>query len=57
MNKESQMLDYTRVKDNFNQLAPKKPGEIIEGLTKLGDDWMKEITQADDITFVVIKVV
>jgi ligand-binding sensor domain-containing protein/serine phosphatase RsbU (regulator of sigma subunit) len=57
MNKNSEMFDYPRVKDNFNQIAQKKPDEIIDGLTTLGDEWMEEITQADDITFVVIKVI
>ena len=57
MNKDEQMFDYPRVKSSFNELAQNKPDEIIQGLTKLGDEWMSEISQADDISFVVIKVV
>jgi len=57
MNKDEQMFDYLRIKNSFNKLAQNKPDEIIQSLTKLGDDWMDKVTQADDITFVVIKVV
>lgn len=57
MNKNSEMLDYPRVKDSFSQIAYKKPDKIIEALTNLGDEWMGEKIQDDDITFVVIKVV
>ncbi|MEJ2494627.1 MAG: SpoIIE family protein phosphatase [Ignavibacteriaceae bacterium] len=57
MNKNEEMFDYPRVKNSFNELAQNKPDEIIKSLTKLGDDWMNNSVQADDISFVVIKVI
>ena len=57
MNKNEEMFDYPRVKNCFNELAQNKPDDIIKSLTKLGDEWMNNAIQADDITFVVIKVV
>ena len=57
MNTNEEMFDYPRVKNCFNELAQNKPDDIIKSLTKLGDEWMNKAVQADDITFVVIKVV
>ena len=56
MNKNNEMFDYHRVKKSFNELAQDNPDEIIQGLTKLGEEWMDGRTQEDDITFVVIKI-
>ncbi len=56
MNRQEQMFDYTQVKSSFANLAIHPPKEIIESLVKCGDDWMDGAIQADDMTFVVIKV-
>ena len=56
MNAEEKMFDYTRVKENFKLFAENSPNEIINKLTIAGDEWMKGIAQADDISFVVLKV-
>ena len=56
MNNKDEMFDYSRVKNHFKEIAGNTPEVIIEKLVKLGDEWMGEITQADDITLIVIKV-
>ncbi|MEJ2616804.1 MAG: SpoIIE family protein phosphatase [Ignavibacteriaceae bacterium] len=56
MNTKEEMFDYSRVKENFMQLAEDNPDEIITQLTSAGDKWMEGTVQADDISFVVIKV-
>ena len=56
MNAKEEMFDYSRVKENFMQLAENSPHEIITKLTSAGDKWMEGTVQADDISFVVIKV-
>ena len=56
MNTREEMFDYPRVKENFTLLAENDPDEIITKLTAAGDNWMEGIVQADDISFVVIKV-
>ena len=56
MNTKEEMFDYSRVKENFTLLAENNPDEIINKLTAAGDNWMEGTVQADDISFVVIKV-
>ena len=56
MNAEEKMFDYQRVKENFKLFAENNPDEIINKLTMAGDQWMEGTTQADDISFVVLKV-
>ena len=56
MNSKEEMFDYSRVKTNFSKFADRKPDEIINTLVQAGDEWMNGTAQADDITFVVIKV-
>jgi ligand-binding sensor domain-containing protein/serine phosphatase RsbU (regulator of sigma subunit) len=56
MNSKDEMFDYHRVKNHFNQIADTSPEEIINNLVKKADEWMNGAPQADDITFIVIKV-
>lgn len=56
MNTKEEMFDYSRVKENFMQVAENSPDNIITQLTSAGDSWMNGVVQADDISFVVIKV-
>ena len=56
MNPNDEMFDYPRVKNHFNEIAHCSPDEIINNLVKNADDWMNGKSQADDITFIVIKV-
>ena len=56
MNSKDEMFDYHRVKDHFNQIADCSPDEIIKHFVNKADDWMNGTPQADDITFIVIKV-
>ena len=56
MNSKDDMFDYPRVKNYFNQIADSSPEEIINNLVNKADDWMNGTPQADDITFIVIKV-
>lgn len=55
-NPNEEMFDYARVKKQFHEIANNSPDEIINGLVKKADDWMSGTVQADDITFIVIKV-
>lgn len=56
MNKNEEMFDYSRVKSKFKEFAECPPDTIIENLVKAGDEWMGDVVQADDITFIVIRV-
>ncbi len=56
MNSNDEMFDYTRVKNNFKEFAECVPDAIIKKLVDLGDEWMGGGVQADDISFIVIKV-
>ncbi len=56
MNQNEQMYDYPRVKEKFRELAECPPESIIESLVKSADEWMGDRMQADDITFIAMKV-
>ena len=56
MNQNEEMFDYSRVKSKFKEIADCPPDTIIENLVKAGDEWRGEALQADDISFIVIKV-
>jgi ligand-binding sensor domain-containing protein/serine phosphatase RsbU (regulator of sigma subunit) len=56
MNGKEEMFDYSRVKNNFCEIIECNPDEIINKLVKAGDEWMNGTVQADDMTFVVIRV-
>lgn len=56
MNSNEEMFDYHRVKVNFQNLVDNKPDDIITSLVNAGDEWMNGTIQADDMTFVVVKV-
>lgn len=55
MNDQNEMFDYSRIKSNFCDFVHYKPDDIIKQLIIEGDKWMKGVTQADDISFVIIK--
>ncbi len=56
MNQNEEMYDYPRVKEKFKEIADCPPESIIESLVETADGWMGEREQADDITFIVLKV-
>ena len=56
MNNKNEMFDYPRVKESFHKIISGNPDEIINMLVKSGDEWMNGADQADDISFVVIKI-
>ncbi len=56
MNNNEEMYDYPRVKDRFKEIAECPAESIIESLVQSADEWMGERVQADDITFIVLKV-
>ena len=56
MNEQNEMFDYPRVKEQFHKIVSGNPDDIINNLVKSGDEWMNGAIQADDISFVVIKV-
>ncbi len=56
MNQNEEMYDYPRVKDKFKEIAECSPDSIIQNLVETADGWMGEREQADDITFIVLKV-
>ena len=49
------MLDYSRVKELFEESAQKSPGEIIGHFKKAAEQWLDGKPQNDDITFMVLK--
>jgi serine phosphatase RsbU (regulator of sigma subunit) len=56
MNTNDEMFDYPRVKTHFKEIAEQTPDEIIKSFVTLGDEWMGDRVQADDISLIVIKV-
>jgi len=54
-NKKMEMLDYSRVKDIFEETAQRSPEEIINHLKKAAEQWLNGKSLDDDITFVVLK--
>jgi ligand-binding sensor domain-containing protein/serine phosphatase RsbU (regulator of sigma subunit) len=56
MNKDEEMYDYPRVKDQFVRVTEKEPEEIIDHFIKSCDSWMGDADQADDITIMVIRI-
>ena len=55
-NDKKEMLDYDKAKNIFGSVADKQPDEIIKKLCDEVDIWKNGADQADDITFVVIKI-
>ena len=54
-NDKKEILDYEKAKDIFKSIADKPTNEIIKKLCDEVDIWKNGADQADDITFVVIK--
>ena len=57
MNNKEMIFDYSRVHKYFGEIVENSPDEIINSLVKKADEWMNGAVQADDMTFVVMKVV
>jgi len=55
-NEKDEVFDYNNAKEAFARYASLEPEEIIEKLIAEGEAWSGRRPQADDITFVVIKV-
>jgi len=55
-NRNDEIFDYPQVKNYFNKIADASPEEIIKDLVKKADAWMSGTPLADDITFIVMKV-
>jgi serine phosphatase RsbU (regulator of sigma subunit) len=55
-NKNKEMYDYPRLKEKFAQIAGHSAQNILDELIEAGEAWRKEEPQADDYTFVVVKV-
>ncbi|MCG9127603.1 SpoIIE family protein phosphatase [Candidatus Poribacteria bacterium] len=56
LNPKNEMLDYTRTKELFSDIADKSPKAIINHLYDACISWADGEQQTDDITLVVIKV-
>jgi serine phosphatase RsbU (regulator of sigma subunit)/streptogramin lyase len=56
MNSNQVMFDYSRVQKCFSEIVGNPPDEIINTFVKKADEWMNGAVQADDMTFVVIRV-
>jgi serine phosphatase RsbU (regulator of sigma subunit) len=55
-NDKREILDYDKAKNIFGSVGDKQPEEIIKKLCEEVDIWKNGADQADDITFVVIKI-
>ena len=55
-NKNKEMIDYPRLKERFAQVADRSAQQIIDDLVQMGQEWQQDEPQADDCTFVVLKV-
>jgi serine phosphatase RsbU (regulator of sigma subunit) len=55
-NDKKDMFGFEKVKKVFEEIALKSPGEILDSLFTIAEDWRNSKPQDDDLTFVVIKV-
>jgi serine phosphatase RsbU (regulator of sigma subunit) len=55
-NKEKETLDYARARSIFAEIAGDAPEEIISHLNESAEKWRNGHPQADDMTFIVLKV-
>ena len=56
LNPESEMLDYSRTKELFTEIANQSAKSIIDYIFKASVSWADGAPQADDLTLVTIKV-
>ncbi len=54
-NEKKEMFGYSSVKNIVSEIGNRSPQEIIEYLTKKGEEWLDKKIQDDDVTFVVMK--
>ncbi len=54
-NNEMEMLDYSKAKSVFGEVAHKSPQDILTHLNAAAEQWLNGKPQDDDITFVVVK--
>ncbi len=54
-NEKDEMLDYSRVKEIFQNVAEEQATQIVGRLRVAGDEWRNGRPQDDDITLVVLK--
>ena len=54
-NSQGEILGYDRVKNAIIEAATNDSDSIKSSLIKLGDDWLADGKNEDDITFMVIK--
>ena len=54
-NDKNEMLDYSRIREAFKEVAEKSPNQIVQNLLSIGDRWRNGRKQDDDITLVVLK--
>ncbi len=52
---EDEMMGYERVRSDFQEVAERKPQEIIDLLLAASETWSRGRHQEDDITLVVVK--
>jgi len=55
-NDKGEVYGYKRARNSFEEIAEKKPEEIINYLNDVGSKWANGKEPDDDVTFVVIKV-
>ena len=55
-NEKKEMFDYPRLKEKFALIATHPVQKILDELIESGEEWRKDEPQADDYTFVVVKV-
>ncbi len=55
-NQHNEMFGYKRARNSFEEVAEKRPEEIITYLKNEGNRWSENKEPDDDVTFVVIKV-
>jgi serine phosphatase RsbU (regulator of sigma subunit) len=55
-NENQETLDYARAKSIFAEIASDTPEKIISHLNESAEKWRNGHPQADDMTFIVLKV-
>ncbi|MEJ2617683.1 MAG: SpoIIE family protein phosphatase, partial [Ignavibacteriaceae bacterium] len=55
-NENMEMLDIDKARDIFLDLVRKNSPDIIKDLLNAADKWLNGCQQADDITFLLVKI-
>ena len=55
-NANNEMFGYKRVRNRFEEIAEREPGDVIDSMKNAGSAWVNDADPGDDVTFVILKI-